>query len=68
MSDSLKADMKPCLLRRVRNMCRAVAQGIARRPRPKWVAALPWMLGDLAKPKEEILAEPPRAADALIYG
>ena len=26
------------------------------------------MLGDPAKPKEEILAEPPRAADALIYG
>ena len=41
MSDSLKTDMKTCLLRRVRNMCKAVAQGIARRPQPKWVAALP---------------------------
>ena len=68
MSDSLKADMKTCLLRRARNTCKAVAQGLARRPQPTRVAASPWMLGAPAKPKEEILAEPPRAAEALIYG
>jgi hypothetical protein len=66
MSDSLKADLKTCLLRRIRNMCRVVAQGMTKRPQPKWVAALPWMFVDPAKP-EEVLAELPRAADELIY-
>jgi len=32
--------------RRLRNLCRCVAQAEARRPRPSWVAQLPWHVGD----------------------
>ena len=65
MSDSLKADMKTCLLRRICNMCKVVAQGMTKRPQPKWVAALPWMFVDPAKPEEVLAEELPRAADEL---
>lgn len=32
--------------RRMRNLCRCVAQGLVRKPCPKWVSDLPFMKGD----------------------
>jgi hypothetical protein len=55
--------------RRLRNLCRCVAQGLVRKPRPKWVADLPFLKDDADStppPKRSRSSLDSQAAEVLL--